>query len=271
MIKTVVWNMQQKVRNWKVLTEWPDLRGADIALLCEAPVAPAHVSAIGHGSTEGLETALGPERPVKRNWSTAVASPHRTKLISDARIDRHYRQPLPFEPSRPGTWLAISVDINGTPITVISLYGLMDERSDASVHRSLSELAPIFDHRIYGKRLLLGGDLNILANPRRNDPARDRHLAVLSRIKAYGLVDCLEKSLLERDPPRGALQNCPCDLGEGCTHTQTKRVKGSLIPYQDDYLFASSSFAARLLSCGALPLTDDSPSDHAPIVATFQS
>lgn len=116
-------------------------------------------------------------------------------------------------------------------MTVISIYGLLDERSDRSVHRSLSELSPIFDHEAYGKYLLLGGDLNILANPRPDDPVRDRHLTVLSRIRAYGLVDCLEKALLERDPPRGGLANCPCGLGDGCTHTWTKRVTGSAIPY----------------------------------------
>jgi len=268
-LKTVVWNMQQKLRNWDVLRGRDELKDADISLLCEAPPAPADLQPVGLGRTEGLESALGPDRPVKRAWSTAIASPHPLIPTTDARVDRHYGELLPFEPSRPGTWAAASVHVNRVKVTAISLYGLMDERSDASVHRSLSELSPIFDHKTYGKHLLLGGDLNILANPRRDDPVRDRHLVVLSRIKAYGLVDCLEKALLEREPPRGGLANCPCEVGEGCTHTWTKRVQGSPIPYQDDHLFASSALANRLVSCVALPFSEDSPSDHAPIVATF--
>jgi hypothetical protein len=190
--------------------------------------------------------------------------------IRDARLDRYYRQPLPFGPFRQGTWIAVSVQVGRKKITAISLYGLLDERSDASVHRSLSEMAPIFDHKTYGKYLLLGGDFNILANPRQNDPARERHLAVLARIKAYGLVDCLEEAILrgftKRRPPAG----CPCGLDKACTHTWTKRVRGSTVPYQDDYLFASPALAKRLESCYALPFTVDSPSDHAPIIATFE-
>jgi hypothetical protein len=267
-LKTVVWNMQQKLRNWGVLRAWDDLRDADLCLLCEAPPAPADVRAVGLGRTEGLESALGPDRPVNRPWSTAITSRHPLDLITDARVDRHYREPLPFEPSRPGTWTVASVRMRGVSITAISLYGLMDERSDDSVHRSLSELSPIFDHKTYGKSLLLGGDLNILANPRCEHPLRDRHLVVLSRIKAYGLVDCLEKALLMRDPPRGGLANCPCGLGDHCYHTWTKRVKGSPIPYQ--YLFASRALADRLADCVAVPFSENSPSDHAPLVATFE-
>jgi hypothetical protein len=38
-MKAIVWNMAQKVRNWDVLTEWPELKDADISLLCEAETA----------------------------------------------------------------------------------------------------------------------------------------------------------------------------------------------------------------------------------------
>ena len=190
--------------------------------------------------------------------------------ITDARVDRSYGEPLPFEPSRPGTWTAASIDVDGEQVTAISLYGLLDEHSDASVHRSLSELAPIFDHQTYGQHLLLGGDLNILAG-RPAQAHLDRHQVVLERLRAYGLVNCLERSLLERTSPRGGLSNCPCRIA-GCAHTWTfrdGRKRLSAIPYQDDYLFASRRLAKRLVSCDALPFTEDSPSDHAPIVATF--
>jgi hypothetical protein len=186
-------------------------------------------------------------------------------LITDARRDRYYDQELPFGPSRPGTWTAVRVNVGRTEITAISLYGLLDERSDASVHRSLSEMAPVFDHPEYGKYLLLGGDLNILSNPRPSDRARARHQNVLDRVAAYGLVDCLEAKR-----PWIALPGCPCGKGRGwCRHTWTKCVKGKDVAYQDDYLFASPRLAKRLETCVALAFTDDSPSDHTPIVATF--
>jgi len=263
-LKAIVWNMQPKPANWNLLKEWQELGGTDIAILCEAPPAPTGVEAVGRGSTEGLEVALASDQTVKRPWSTAIASSRPMAPITDARVDRYYGKPLPFEPSRPGTWTAASINVDGMKVTAISLYRLMDERSDASVHRSLSELSPIFDHEEYGKRLLLGGDLNILAG-RPAGAHLDRHQVVLARIKAYGLTDCLE-----RERPHGPLENCPCGLDEDCIHTWTKLdSERPTIPYQDDYLFASHA-VDDLESCKALPFTEHSPSDHTPIVATFE-
>ncbi len=264
--------MQHKLANWGVLQGSPDLEGADVALLCEAAPAPPDVHALGEGRTIGLEAPLLPDRPVDRPWSTAVASPHPLRPIADARVARPFkdRPRLPFEPLRPGTWTAASVEIDGLNVTAISLYGLIDERSDASVHRSLSELSPIFDHEEYGKHLLLGGDLNVFSNPRPGSWGRDRHLLVLKRIGAYGLVDCLEQALRSRGSARGGLVGCPCGLGDECFHTWTKLdPQRPTVAYQDDYLFASRRLAERLESCEGLPFDERSTSDHAPIVATF--
>lgn len=266
-MKVIVWNMERKPENWDILEDWTNLRGPDIALLCEAPPAPSGVAAVGHGSTKGLDCRCPGPGCTKKKWSTAVSSPHPLDAILDARVDRYYRRPLPFGPSRAGTWTAALVDVHGVKVTAISLYGLMDEKSDASVHRSLSELSPIFDHEDYGRLLLLGGDLNILAGR----PLRthlDRHQVVLARIRAYGLIDCLEA----KRPP-GPLGGCPCGRGEQCSHTWTyrsRRVDRSHIPYQDDYLFVSPALADGLVRCTALPFTEDSPSDHSPLVATFE-
>ncbi|MEX1265074.1 MAG: hypothetical protein WEE66_14270 [Actinomycetota bacterium] len=122
-------------RGPRVLQEWQDLEDADISLLCEASPAPPGVVAVGAGSTTGLEAPLAPEKPVNRPWSTAAVSSHPLEEITNARVDRHYGEPLPFAPSRLGTWTASSVDVGGVKVTAISLYGLMDERSDASVSR----------------------------------------------------------------------------------------------------------------------------------------
>ena len=162
----IVWNMHQLNQNWKLLGPGEAL-AADIHLLCEAPKPPRGVKAIGQWGTTGLADDLPLDKPVTREWSTAVAARTAPVYVTDARIAREYKAPLllPFKPSRPGTWTAARVKVGRITVTAISLYGLLDERSDASVHRSLSELSPIFDHRIYGRYVLIGGDFNIFREP----------------------------------------------------------------------------------------------------------
>jgi hypothetical protein len=280
-IKTVAWNMNQKSKggNWDVLREHPDLVGADIALLCEATGVPEQpeaygLEAIGNGSTKGLDCQCTGawNECTKRRYSTAVVSPHRLDPIPE---DTNVRggESLPFRPSRPGTWTAARVHIGEIKVTAIALYGLFDGDYVLSVLLSLSELALVFDHEEYGKYLVLGGDLNILAGK----PSRSRGHLALERIKAYGLIDCLERALPPdryQDPGRRVdMDNCQCGLGEGCLHTRTHYNKAwPHIPYQDDYVFASPALADahRLVSCAALPVGPGSPSDHAPIVVMFE-
>ncbi len=267
-MQVVVWNMQKNRRNWKVLADLDP----DIALLCEAPPpGPTSRPPLGDWRTRGLDCPHPDERTCNcRPWSTAIASRNQVDRIGNARRSRGGRT-LHYGPSRQGSWIAGSVkDFRGFgTITAISLYGLLDERSDASVHRSLSEMAPIFDHRIFGRHLLLGGDLNILANARRDDPVRGRHLVVLNRIRAYGLIDCLDERFSERTGSESAVWKCPCGLGGDCRHSWTHRHGLSDIPYQDDYLFASRALADCLVSCSVQPFNEDSTSDHAQILATF--
>jgi len=259
-METVAWNMNHRTHSWHALVELD----ADLALLSEARVPKGlGISAQGGKRTEGRD---GYRRP----WAAAIVSKHELRPIDDARASRQGKPlDLPFETSRPGTWEAALVAREGhEAITAVSLYGLLDEKSDASVHRSLSELTPIFEDPRYNKLLLLGGDFNIWTGRSvQAAPHLDRHQVVLERIKAFGLVDCL---LAKR--PRGPLQGCPCQLGEGCPHIWTKvdpRYPG--VPYQDDYLFASPGLAERLRRCVALDPTEWSAhSDHSPIVATFE-
>lgn len=185
------------------------------------------------------------------------------------RVDTYYGKHLPFEPSRAGTWIAALVDLGDIKLTAVALYGLNDEAYDASVHRSLSELSPIFDRKPHAKNLVIGGDLNILPTPPRSD-GLDRSQVVMERIRAYGLEDCLQKA---RPPgPGPEAEWCTCGMGEECTHTRTffwpDRPE---VPYQDDYLFATKNLVKghHLVSCEVLPVDANSPSDHAPVVAVF--
>ena len=81
--------------------------------------------------------------------------------------------------------------VTTSAVSSIALYGLMDELSDASVHRSLSELSPIVDDPRYSGQVLLGGDLNTGAQRPEGDAFNDRDRNVLDRIAALGLVDCI--------------------------------------------------------------------------------
>jgi hypothetical protein len=244
----VIWNLDEgrhpKQRSWEALAGFD----ADVALLSEARLPPG-VEGIANGKTIGRDCKHAREEDCDgRPWSTAILSRYELHEIKDATA-RRYGKPLdiPFAPSRPGTWVAATMSIQDDveDVTVVSLYGLTDEKTDASVHRSLSDLEPIFEDSNYNGRLLLGGDLNIFANPRADDPVRDRHYLVLERIKAYGLVDLLERDLLKRDPPREGLKDCPCRT-EDCLHTWTfrsRRKSLALVPYQDDHVFASPVLA----------------------------
>jgi endonuclease/exonuclease/phosphatase family metal-dependent hydrolase len=264
----VVWNMRQNSENWNLLRPGKEL-GADIHLLCEAPKPPRDVKTVGQWRTLGLAEALPLDKPVIRDWSTAVTARRGATLITDARTAREYKErlPLPFKPSRPGTWTAAQVRIGRVKVTAIALYGLLDEKSDDSVHRSLSELSPIFDHRTYGRHILLGGDLNVFANPRPEDPAQARHLAVLTRLEAYGLENCLDR--FKRPMSEALADPCPCGVKDCRRHWRTFR-RSPRAPgpaYQEDYLFASKAMVARLEHCEVLSFQPSS--DHAPVRARF--
>ena len=255
-MRIVVWNVARQSLAFDALgTLEPD-----IALLNES-LPPAGASGIWRPATEGRDGA-------RRPWSVAVLSPHRLVEITDARPTwRQSMRDVPFVSSRAGSWIAASVEMApASPVTAVALYGLLDEFSDASVHRSLSELSPVFDDPRYRQRVLLGGDLNTWTGWPAKDPFLARDLNLLYRFEALGLVDCL--ALMRT---KGRLEGCPCTFGDACTHTRTRRdPRRPDIPYQNDYLWASPILASRLRSCQALA-NDDwfSISDHAPIVAEF--
>jgi exonuclease III len=142
----------------------------------------------------------------------------------------------------------------------------MDELSDASVHRSLSEVSPVLDDPKYNKQVILGGDLNTGTQWPKGDVFNKRDRNLLDRFEALGLVDCLKQTRAS-----GRLANCPC-VDDDCTHVRTRRDhRHPTVPYQTDYLFASERLASGLVSCEALA-SDEwfSVSDHAPIVAVFE-
>jgi hypothetical protein len=284
-MKVIVWNMNWKRANgnWSAFTDSAEL-GCDIALLNEATPAPPGLGlhVLTKGKTIGRDdVSYGGKKT--RKWATAVVSPHPLARPKDVWAlppkDGDRRSKLMV--SRRGSWTAAVVSlIKGEKVTAISIYGLLDERSDASVHRSLSDLTPLLEDERYNELLLLGGDLNTLCTAKAGTQRLARDQGVLDRIThGFGLVDLLQKTLHERQEeavregrqPRGRLKGCTCSLGEDCLHTWTfRRSKGSAKAYQDDYLFASPTLSDRLDECVALEFSLDWPSDHVPIVAMFR-
>ena len=271
----LVWNLalgsppkRDAAANWTRLDHLMAEHSVQVALLNEAKVPPGANAIFEQEGTKGRDG-----KP--RAWSTAVRSDLVLDEIRDARPRNylgHERTRLPFANSRPGSWTAATIHVPDLgPVTGIALYGLLDDLSDASVHRSLSEVSPIFSDPRYRERVVLGGDLNITTQWPEDGGLLDRARGVLERIEAYGLADCL----MDRRGS-GRLIGCTCAL-EPCTHTRTKwdaRLMDGGYPHQVDYLFASRQLVedGRLLKCEALPPEEwRDYSDHAPIVAEFTS
>ena len=256
-LRVIVWNIANKKRAWDAL----DRLEPDICLLNEA-IVPSERQGVW-----SLEGTVGRDGRTRR-WTAAVVSTLPSFRISDARPQwRHSKRNVPFHCSRPGSWAAASVTTGVGAVTSISLYGLMDELSDASVHRSLSEISPVIDDPRYKKFVLLGGDLNTGTQWPKGEAFNERDRNVLGRIEARGLIDCLRKTRVA-----GRLAGCHCIDGDGCEHVRTRRdPKRPTVPYQTDYLFASRSLADRLMACEALATEEwFAISDHAPILADFR-
>lgn len=256
-LRVVVWNVAHRSGAWAAL----DRLDADICLLNEAIVPEGRIGVWSSIGTLGRDGK-------KRRWTAAVVSKHPTQVITGARAQWRGRvREVPFVCSRPGAWVAAQVETPVGLITAVSLYGLLDEFSDASVHRSLSELSPLMHDPRYRAHLVLGGDLNTGTQwPSHEELFNARDKGVLDRITSHGLSDCV----LAKRPP-GRLAGCPCLAGDSCTHVRTqRRAQQPAVPFQTDYLFASAKVGGALVSCEVLA-NDEwfAFSDHAPIVADF--
>ncbi len=301
----LVWNMARGAKarckaadTWAYLARLIEDHHVEVALLNEADVyslKAMNTAAARDGRPEpavfSMQGTLGRDfwdkdgirTPFDRSrWSAAVMSRTGPRLLDEDDVRAvatswPYRSPdIPFTNSRPGSWIAASVAVGSETVTCISLYGLIEELSDASMHRSLSEISPLFSDPRHNELVLLGGDFNTGTATEAEYRERDR--IVLDRIAAYGLHDCLAEWREKNHLP--VLEDCPCS-DDPCRHTMTRltpNLRGQDLPWQKrvskqvDYLFASESLANRLHEVIEIqPDEWEAYSDHRPIIATLKA
>jgi hypothetical protein len=127
--------------------------GAQLALVQEA-VPPLELD---------RDRAIYGELAGHRNWGSAVVALDpaiKLEPLRSVRIPWSRRRYL-LENTHPGS-VAIArltvADIE--PITVVSVYGVMDGSVVSTMLRVIADLVPLFDSP-YGARVILGGDLNV--------------------------------------------------------------------------------------------------------------
>jgi endonuclease/exonuclease/phosphatase family metal-dependent hydrolase len=262
-LRVVTWNQDhwkrtpaQREAGWARL----DAMRVDVALLQES-VPP-------HGI--GRERVLWREIGGSRRWGSSVLTfGMKLEEITHART-RYARHAYALQQTYPG---AIAIGRvhppAGLPVTVISVYGVMDPYVQTTLFRMVADLIPLFDS-VDGRRVILGGDLNL--ETASQSPERPRLLAILASIESLGLVNLFR--VAKERPPRAP--NCPCAMGTDCFHVQTHRHDSFVgtdrqdFPSHLDYLFASPELAA---DCSRVWLdegdADWALSDHRAVLADF--
>jgi hypothetical protein len=209
-MRIVVWNMshwsrteEQRRLGWSVLR---DELAADVALLQEtAPPEPY--------ADRAVYRPIGGHRP----WGSAVVGftvDVEAVYRAEGRANAEARSILD---THPGTVAVATAEVNGAPLTFVSVYGLIDDGyADTTVNRQLSDLTPLFDDPRLEGRIVLAGDLNITTQwTGEQAHYADWEAATLQRIRirGFGLIDCLG---LHREG--GPLQGCGCADGDRCRH-----------------------------------------------------
>ena len=153
-----------------------------------------------------------------RDWGSGIYSPKYE--INEEDIGSKFK----------GALTIANANVTDTPLTLVSLYGLMESSGSAkgysvtNLHRMLSDLTGLLNGHVGGKRnIILGGDLNASTQ---FDAVQKNHSHELffARMADFGLQDAYV-------------------LAGNKTHVQTLRRTHNDTPWQDDYLFISKKLA----------------------------
>jgi endonuclease/exonuclease/phosphatase family metal-dependent hydrolase len=155
----------------------------------------------------------------------------------------------------------------GDELLIVSVYALWDYSwlrpgdkpaySETSLHRTLSDLAPLIDVARTRQPVVVAGDLN--ASTQFPPPFRESYRLVHERLAQFGLVNV---SVGAEDDP---LDGCPC-VDTVCRHVRT--LEGET-PYQDDYVYASPDVADRASFAVERSSVAEAVSDHYPLIVTL--
>ncbi|MCZ7528917.1 MAG: hypothetical protein M5U31_00365 [Acidimicrobiia bacterium] len=254
-MRLIFWNMNhgfQSEENRQRAWDWLE-ETADVALVQEALPPPM------------LRSVLF--RPIydHRPWGSAVVGLDTDVMDITRAKGRENSRPHDLRRTWPGSVAVGSIEVGGRQITLVSVYGLIDDNyAVTTVNRILTDLVPLFDDSNLGKNVVLGGDLNLTTQWTGSDARYlPWHQATFQRIEAFGLRDCLDEFRAD-----GPLERCGCDDGNACRHIHT-HIRGEKDrPWQNDYAFASESLFDENVIAGAQVL--DTPelrklSDHLPL------
>jgi endonuclease/exonuclease/phosphatase family metal-dependent hydrolase len=204
-----------------------------------------------------IEGAVGSEIGGTRSWGSWVVPFGGASLtaIPTVPVSNDAIEPAgALEMSHPGAFAVADVQLpSDRAVTVASVYGMLAfsvlnrvRYAVTTLHRTLSDLTPILDVHRTPRPVVLAGDLNV--SPQITWPDTAAHVAVIDRIKAFGLSDCLG------------------DMHDG----QYVRTFGKVeTPFQDDWVFASPSLTCTRCE----PVDTDEAwalSDHCPVMAEFE-
>jgi endonuclease/exonuclease/phosphatase family metal-dependent hydrolase len=201
--------------------------------------------------------AIGGEIGGRRNWGSWIVPYGNVTLTAIPTVPLTNEGPGEggaLEASHPGAFAAADAHLDERrTVTLVSLYGMLAFKGRNStryavttVHRALSDLTPILDIRRTPAPVVLAGDLNV--SPQIAYPDTAAHEAVIQRIEAFGLENCL-----------------------GAKHDgQFVRTFGTpQAPFQDDWVFSSPALVCT--RCEAVDADEAwALSDHCPVLAEFE-
>jgi hypothetical protein len=225
--------------------------GLDVALLQETvpPALLARTQVVYHEIAGrrpwgSAVVALGEGIEVEEIWSVSGGSRYRHRLAT----------------THPGSVAVARVRVPGiAPITVVSVYNLLDGSPTANLLRVTADLVPLLDS-VDGDRVVLGGDLNVFGAVA--EGRRTRAGAIFGLLASLGLHPVGGLDTVERptSPP-----NCPCGKGGSCGHIPT--WKGIDL----DHLFVSDGLRDQVRSLTIEPsVVERGLSDHAALVLNME-
>jgi hypothetical protein len=252
----VVWNLSHwEKRESERREAWKAVQDLGEVALLQETVPP-----------KDIENCVYREVGGRRRWgSSIVGFGVPVTEVTEAK-GRYNSQPVRIvSEDLVGTMAIAQVGSGSSAITAISMYGLIrDGYADTTVNRQLSDLVPLLDNHRLGRRVLLGGDLNITTQWVGKDARYAAwEGATLQRFAAFGLTDLL----LAHRPSQEPLPGCGCSFGDACRHIRTQYHGRSKRPWQNDYVFASEALTPKITDVRVV----DSPvlrklSSHLPIV-----